>query len=74
MTGLYASPLHKAARIAYLALILMQRGVGRPKKREFDTADIARRLGVTQRSIQRDLKYAEHVAQLVRSLEHHQAG
>ena len=56
-----AARLNKAARIAYLALLLGERGVGRPRKQEIDTAAIAARLGVTQRSIQRDLHYAQQV-------------
>jgi len=58
--------LQRAARLAYLVLLLESRGPGRPRKRQFDTAEIAHHLGVTQRSIQRDL----HLAQQVREILH----
>ncbi len=57
--------LHKAARIAYLVLLLEKRGPGRPRKRELDTAKIAKQLGVTQRSIQRDLHFVAQVREIM---------
>ena len=57
--------LHKAARLAYLALMLEARQPGRPPKHEFDTANLARDFGVTQRSIQRDLHEAWKVREFL---------
>ena len=57
--------LPKAARIAYLVLLEEKRGPGHPRKRELDTAEIAKRLGVTQRSIQRDLHFAKRVRDIL---------
>jgi hypothetical protein len=57
--------LYKSARIAYLVLMLRKRGLGRPRKMEFDTAALAKTLGVTQRSIQRDLHFAGQVNDLL---------
>jgi hypothetical protein len=57
--------LPKAARIAYLVLLVEKRGPGKPRKKEFDTAEIASRLGVTQRSIQRDLHFAHQVREIM---------
>lgn len=56
--------LTKAARLCYMVMLLDRRGPGRPRKREFDTAVLAERLGVSRRSIQRDI----HVAQRVREI------
>lgn len=61
--------IHKAARIAYLSLCLLERKRGRPPKHEFNTVELARRLGVSQRSIQRDLHYAWQVKELVKTYQ-----
>lgn len=60
--------IFKAARLALLALLLEQRGPGRPKKREWDTAALASLLGVSQRSIQRDLHQAQQVRYMFRKI------
>lgn len=60
--------LHKAARLTVLALLLEKRKPGRPKKREFDTKALAEAMGVSQRSIQRDIHLAEQVRRLARCL------
>jgi hypothetical protein len=65
MTNTPDTSLAKAARIAYLVLLIRTRGPGRPRKMEFDTANLAILLGVTQRSIQRDLHFAGQVNDLV---------
>lgn len=56
--------INKAARLAYLVLLLRDRHPGRPKKR-LDTKALATLLGTTQRSIQRDLHDVERVRVLL---------
>ncbi len=61
--------LNKAARIAYLVLLLEKRNPGRPPHHEFDSAELAGILGVSQRSIQRDLHDAWRVRDKLQTLK-----
>jgi predicted DNA-binding transcriptional regulator YafY len=60
--------LHKAARLATLVLMLEHRGRGRPRKREWNTAKLADLFGVSRRSIQRDIKLADTVRQMLKKV------
>jgi transcriptional antiterminator len=68
MTDLVENSLNKAARIAYLVLLLEKRNPGRPPHHEFDSVELAQKLGVSQRSVQRDLHDAWKVRDILHKL------